>query len=364
MAKKAKASSLRKPGTNPNKVKPSETVPTKKTGRFKNTKPKAKPKANPKANPKGNIIRDAMGKGWSNKMLRGRAGAVITGLGVIGGMAASYFSGKSDKSQVGDISKSKPSSAWSSNQVQPKVANNSKGEKSKTGASTVVLPRTKSKGTGNNATKPPSVEASSVRKPDGAIPTHSQAKPNTPTAPKVVSSGGRGTMGNTPKKVAAIRAGRLVNATTPAKTEAAKQSISLGQMALNNADDKNTYGKRTYPDNVAINRNPDMGGAKSSKKSGFTPRSKPTPPSRSRKTSVDTESYSGASRPNPGFEFNDKVAPKPLNKAGGTKNTPDGFSQFMANLTGVDVTPDNDKGKKKFATAKNKTGGALFGMFK
>jgi hypothetical protein len=132
-------------------------------------------------------------------------------------------------------------------------------------------------------------------------------------------------MGNTPKKVAAIRAGRLVNATTPAKTEAAKQSISLGQMALNNADDKNTYGKRTYPDNVAINRNPDMGGAKSSKERKFTPRSKPIPPSRSKTKKdfgVDTDSYSGASRPNPGFEFNDNVAPKPLNtNQSGTKNT-------------------------------------------
>ena len=148
----------------------------------------------------------------------------------------------------------------------------------------------------------------------------------------IISSGGRGTMGNTPKKVAAIRAGRLANvskkdvikSTTPAKTK----SIST------------------------------RGSADISKKD--------TPSLR--KTSVDTESYSGASRPKPGFEFNDNTAPKPLNKAGGTKNTPDGFSQFMANLTGVDVTPDlgtDIKGKKRKAvTAKNKTGGAFFGMFK
>ena len=144
----------------------------------------------------------------------------------------------------------------------------------------------------------------------------------------IISSGGRGTMGNTPKKVAAIRAGRLANvskkdvikSTTPAKTK----SISTRSSA--------DISKKDTP---AL-----------------------------RKTSIDTESYSGASRPKPGFEFNDNTAPKPLNKAGGTKNTPDGFSQFMANLTGVDVTPDNDKGKKKFATAKNKTGGAFFGMFK
>jgi hypothetical protein len=356
--KRPKASSLRKPG---------ETLSATNAARRKITStpkasPKARPKAKLKAKPKESV-RDSVRRALNTsnaaskgrKMGGGKAGAIIAGLGVIGSMTASYFSGKSDKSQVGDKSKSNPSSAWSSNRVQPIVAKNSKGEKSKTGASTVVLPRTKSKGTGNNATKPPSVEASSVRKPDGAIPTHSQAKPNTPTAPKVVysggrggamsssdieamrkgyptniiSSGGRGTMGNTPKKVAAIRAGRLANVskikpTTPAKTK----SIST------------------------------RGSADTSKKD--------TPSLR--KTSVDTESYSGAIRPKPGFEFNDNTAPKPLNKAGGTKNTPDGFSQFMANLTGVDVTPDlgtDIKGKKRKAvTAKNKTGGAFFGMFK
>ena len=337
MAKKAKESSLNKAKTNPNKVKPSESVPKKTSGRFKNTKPKAKPKANPKgnpkANPKGNIIRNAVGKGWSNKMLRGKAGAVITGLGVIGGMAASYFSGKSDKSQVGDKSKSNPSSAWSSVNERPKTPN----YKSIAGISDKMAPK-------ETLTKKPTMAPKE-------------------TMTKVTARAGRGGAMSS-SDIESMRKGKAANATTPAKTEAAKQSISLGQMALNNADDKNTYGKRTYPDNVAINRNPDMGGAKSSKKSGFTPRSKPTPPSRSRKTSVDTESYSGASRPNPGFEFNDNAAPKPLNKAGGTKNTPDGFSQFMANLTGVDVTPDNDKGKKKLPTAKNKTGGAFFGMFK
>ena len=336
MAKKAKASSLRKPGTNPNKVKPSETVPKKTSGRFKNTKPKAKPKAKPKESVKDSVKRalntsNAASKG--RKMGGGKAGAIIAGLGVLGGMAASYFSGKSDKSQVGDKSKSNPSSAWSSVNERPKTPN----YKSIAGISDKMAPK-------ETLTKKPTMSPKE-------------------TMTKVTARAGRGGAMSS-SDIESMRKGKAANATTPAKTEAAKQSISLGQMALNNADDKNTYGKRTYPDNVAINRNPDMGGAKSSKKSGFTPRSKPTPPSRSRKTSVDTESYSGASRPNPGFEFNDNVAPKPLNKAGGTKNTPDGFSQFMANLTGVDVTPDNDKGKKKFATAKNKTGGAFFGMFK
>ena len=67
----------------------------------------------------------------------------------------------------------------------------------------------------------------------------------------------------------------------------------------------------------------------------------------------------------------DKVtgpAPKPLNKPAGTKNTPDMFSQFMSNLTGVKVTPNNSKGPVKHdsngTTARNQTGGALFGLIK
>ena len=61
-------------------------------------------------------------------------------------------------------------------------------------------------------------------------------------------------------------------------------------------------------------------------------------------------------------------APKPINKPAGTKNTPDMFSQFMSNLTGVKVTPNNSKGPVKHdsngTTASNQTGGALFGLIK
>lgn len=61
-------------------------------------------------------------------------------------------------------------------------------------------------------------------------------------------------------------------------------------------------------------------------------------------------------------------APKTLNKPAGTKNTPDMFSQFMSNLTGAKVTPNNSKGPVKHdsngTTASNQTGGALFGLIK
>ena len=99
-----------------------------------------------------------------------------------------------------------------------------------------------------------------------------------------------------------------------------------------------------------------------SSKFGMPPK-KPTSPAR--KTSIDTESYAGASKVTGASAA---PAPKPLNKPAGTKNTPDMFSQFMSNLTGVKVTPNNSKGPVKHdsngTTASNQTGGALFGLIK
>lgn len=98
-------------------------------------------------------------------------------------------------------------------------------------------------------------------------------------------------------------------------------------------------------------------------KFGMPPK-KPTSPAR--KTSIDTESYAGASKVTGASAA---PAPKKISKVdAGTKNSPDMFSQFMSNLTGVKVTPNNSKGPVKHdsngTTASNQTGGALFGLIK